>query len=158
MLSVRSLLHACCSAASNSWQPCGLQPARLLSMGFSRQEYQNGLPFPPLGNLPDPGIELASLASPALAGGFFTTEPPGKARYLPHKSKLNLNGSVLLSLAILPTFYLKEMEHYTKDIEKLPQSRSHFIFLIQLMLHTGPMLKVYCKRILTLSPFQSACH
>ena len=36
------------------------------------------MPFPPPGNLPNPGIKPASLRSPALAGGFFTTEPPGK--------------------------------------------------------------------------------
>ena len=42
-------------------------------MGFPRQEYQSGWPFPPPGDLPDPGIKLAF---PALAGGFFTTEPP----------------------------------------------------------------------------------
>ena len=47
-----------------------------LSMEFSRQEYWNGLPFPPLGDLPKPGTEPTSPASPALAGGFFTTEPP----------------------------------------------------------------------------------
>ena len=46
-----------------------------LSMGFSRQEYQSGLPFPSPRDLPDPGIEPSS---PALAGGFFTTESPGK--------------------------------------------------------------------------------
>ena len=44
-----------------------------LSMGFSRQEYWNGLPRPPPGGLPNPGIELASLMSPALTTGFFTT-------------------------------------------------------------------------------------
>ena len=44
-----------------------------LFMGFSRQEYWSGLPYPPPGDLPDPGIETASLMSPALAGGFFTT-------------------------------------------------------------------------------------
>ena len=49
-----------------------------LSMGFSRQEYQSGLPFPPPGGLPHPGIAPASPASPALGGRFFTTEPPGK--------------------------------------------------------------------------------
>ena len=42
-----------------------------LSMGFSRQEYWSGLPCPPPGALPDPGIERVSLRSPALAGGFF---------------------------------------------------------------------------------------
>ena len=49
-----------------------------LSMWISRQEYWSGLPFPSPGDLPDPGIEPESLVSPALAGGFFTTEPPGK--------------------------------------------------------------------------------
>ena len=42
-------------------------------MGFSRHEYWSGLPFPPPGDLPNPGIETASLPSPVLAGGFFTT-------------------------------------------------------------------------------------
>ena len=41
-------------------------------MEFPRQEYQCGLPLPPPGALPDPGIEPRSLVSPALAGGFFT--------------------------------------------------------------------------------------
>ena len=49
-----------------------------LSMEFSRQEYWSSLPFTTRGDLPDSGIEPVSLASPALAGGFFTTEPPGK--------------------------------------------------------------------------------
>ena len=44
-----------------------------LSMGFSRQEYWSGLPFPPQGDLPDPGIEPVSLMSSALAGRFLTT-------------------------------------------------------------------------------------
>ena len=43
-----------------------------LSMGFSMQEYWNGLPCPPPGDLPDQGIEPMSLMSPALAGWFFT--------------------------------------------------------------------------------------
>ena len=51
-----------------------------LSMGFSRQEYWSGLPFPPPGDLPDPEIEPTSPASPALAWGFFTTETLGKPR------------------------------------------------------------------------------
>ena len=44
-----------------------------LSVGFSRQENWSGLPLPPPGDLPDPGIEPVSLAALALAGGFFTT-------------------------------------------------------------------------------------
>ena len=46
-----------------------------LSMGFAKQEYWSGLPFPPSEDLPDPGLKPRS---PALAGRFFTTEPPGK--------------------------------------------------------------------------------
>ena len=52
-----------------------------LSMGFSTQKYWSGLPFPPPGNLPNPEIEPASPVSLALAGGFFTAEPPGKFLY-----------------------------------------------------------------------------
>ena len=48
-----------------------------LSMGFPRQEYWNDFPFPSPGDLPNPGI-----TSPALAGGFFTSEPPGKPSHI----------------------------------------------------------------------------
>ena len=50
-----------------------------LTMGFSSQEYGSRLSFPPLGDLPKPGIEPESPEAPSeLAGGFFTTEPPRK--------------------------------------------------------------------------------
>ena len=49
----------------------------LLSMGYPRQDYWSGLLFPSPGDLPDPGLQSAS---PALAGGFLTTEPPGKPK------------------------------------------------------------------------------
>ena len=52
-----------------------------LSMGFSRQEYWSGLPCPPPGDLPNPGIEPASLASPTLSGRFFTTSTTWKAQF-----------------------------------------------------------------------------
>ena len=60
---------------SDSMRPYGLTVAREapLSMGFSRQEYWSGLPGPPPGDLPDPGIKPTSLMSPALAGEFFPT-------------------------------------------------------------------------------------
>ena len=48
-----------------------------LSMGFPRQEYWRGLPFTSPGDLPNPRM---SPVSPALAGGFFTAEPPGKPK------------------------------------------------------------------------------
>ena len=56
---------------SNSANPWTVACQTPLSMGLSWQEYWNGLPFPPPGDLPDPGIEPAS---PALASGFFTTK------------------------------------------------------------------------------------
>ena len=49
-----------------------------LSMVFPKQEYWSGLPFPSPGDIPSTGIELAS---PGLAGGFFTAVPPGKPRH-----------------------------------------------------------------------------
>ena len=71
--------HACMPSRSvaTPWTTAHQAP---LSLGFPRQEYCHGLPIPPPGDLPDPGIEPESPASPAMAGGFFTTEPPGKPR------------------------------------------------------------------------------
>ena len=57
-----------------------------LSMGFSRQEYWSGLPFPTPGDLPDIGIELASPVSPALQVDSLPAEPLGKTLYLPSAS------------------------------------------------------------------------
>ena len=66
-----------------------------LSMKFSRQEYWSGLPFLTPGDLPDPGTER--LASPALAGGFFTTVPLGKPlRQYRHEKVPSLNLEVEL--------------------------------------------------------------
>ena len=59
-------------------------------MGFPRQEYWSGLPLPTLGDLPSPGIEPESLMSPTLAGGFFTTEPPGRILIKGRRSKEEL--------------------------------------------------------------------
>ena len=59
---------------------CDPMDCRLPGSSVSSKEYWTGLPFPPLRDLPHPGIEHASLASTALAGGFFTTEPPEKHR------------------------------------------------------------------------------
>ena len=53
-----------------------------VSMGFSRQEYWSGLPFPLPGDLSDPGIEPKSLMSLALAGRFFTTSSSWEAHVI----------------------------------------------------------------------------
>ena len=71
-------VHACSIASfmSDSLWPCGPQGQAPPSRGFSRQEYQSGLPCPSPGNLPNSGIETMSLTCLALAGGFFTTKSP----------------------------------------------------------------------------------
>ena len=61
------------------WTPWAVVLQVPLGMGFPRQEYWSQLPFLSPGDLPNPGIELVSLVSPALAGGFSTTELPGKS-------------------------------------------------------------------------------
>ena len=66
-----------------------------LSMEFSRQEYWSDLPFPPPGDLPDPGIKTLS---PALEGRFFTTAPPGKLVNLLDGDKDSLFDQTLLGL------------------------------------------------------------
>ena len=58
------------------------------SMGFSRQEYRSGLPFPSPDDLPRLGTELASPEFSALVGGFFTTEAPAKPIYHPAQHKV----------------------------------------------------------------------
>ena len=75
-----SLCHAAADVRSVSrcptlWPPWTVAHQAPLSTEVSRQEYWSVLPFPTPEDLPDPGIEPTS---PALAGIFFTTEPPGK--------------------------------------------------------------------------------
>ena len=78
-----------------------------LSMGFPRQEYWSGLPFPSPGYLPNLGIKPASPASPALAGRFFTTELPGKPSLgyslsrLPEKSSFHFASPCFCHCSLL---------------------------------------------------------
>ena len=67
-----------CSVVSYSETPWAAAHQAPLSMGFSRQEYWYGLPFPSPGNVPDQGIKPVS---PALAGRVFIPEPPEKPRH-----------------------------------------------------------------------------
>ena len=75
MLSLFSRVQLCAT-------PWTIGPQAPLSMEFSRQEYRSGLPCPPPGHLPNPGIKPASLMSPALAGGFFTISATWEAQSL----------------------------------------------------------------------------
>ena len=74
-----AICYCCCCCLVAKSCPTLCDPLELahqapLSMGFPRQEIWNELPFPSPGDLPNPGI---GLTSPALADGFFSTEPPG---------------------------------------------------------------------------------
>jgi len=76
-----------CSVILDSVTSWTVTPQAPLSVEFPRQEYWCGLPFPSPGDLPNPRIELAS---PALAGRFFTAVPPGKPQNnmeFPQKTK-----------------------------------------------------------------------
>ena len=70
--SLAIFIFICCCWGDKSC-PILCDPARLLSLGFSRQEYWSGLQFPSPGGLP---VTRIKPMSPALAGGFFTAEPP----------------------------------------------------------------------------------
>ena len=73
---------AACLVVSDSVTPWPAALQAPLSVGFSRQEHWSGLPFPPPGDLPDPGVEPASLTSAALAIGLFTASATWEAQFL----------------------------------------------------------------------------
>ena len=80
------------SCPTLSW-PHGLQPTRLLcAWGFSRQEYWNGLPCSPRGDLPNPGIKPKS---PALQVDSLPSEPPGKHREIKSLIYINFQQDII---------------------------------------------------------------
>ena len=117
-----------CSIVSDSFDPMGYNPPMSTSMEFSRQEYWSGLPYIPPGCLPDPGVELASLASPAPAGRFFNTAPPGKPNVCAHAyihSRLNLRrlhlsfGTIVISQEITGFYFIVLRVHISMSWSKL---------------------------------------
>ena len=84
-------------------------------MGFPRQKYWSGFPFPPPGDLPDPGIEPMSLA---LAGGFFTTEPPGKLYMWNLKKKKKKSDTYELILQNRNMYFTKQKYVYSQTNKK----------------------------------------
>ena len=75
-----------------------------LSIGFSRQEYWSGLPFPFPGDLPNPRIKPRS---PALHADALTSEPPGKPQPLLIKSTHNVPGTIQKYMVYITTFNIK---------------------------------------------------
>ena len=115
-ISTKELLNMACamlsrSVTSNSLQPLGLQPARLLCpWGFSRQEYWSGLPCTPPEDLPKPGIQPRS---PTLQADSLPSEPPGKP-------KNTRAGSLSLLQRIFPTQELNwDLLHCRKILYQL---------------------------------------
>ena len=100
-----------------------------LSQVFPRQEYWSGLPFPSPGLLPHRGIEPMS---PVLAGGFFTTEPPGKPKYdVSRDWKLFLGPCLLLLMGNFPPpqstreifWHKSKPSHWKTRLSNLPAYR-----------------------------------
>ena len=90
---------SCVRLSVTPWTAARQSP---LSMGFPRQKYWSWLPCPPPGDLPDPGIKSTCPGSPALAGGFFTTEQPHNASV--HQLLLHgLNCVGFVSMVQAPT-------------------------------------------------------
>ena len=85
---------SCVQLSATPWTIARQAP---LSVGFSRQEYWSGLPFPSVGDLPEPGIEPKSSA---LTGRFFTAAPPRK----PYTMYFQIADGVFSDLGIFATF------------------------------------------------------
>ena len=108
----RESKSVCLSVMSYSVTPWTVAHKAILLMEFSRREYWSGLPFPPPGGLPDPGIKPASLEPPELAGGFFTTKLSGKPLTLYTQCYANIRNMnqihqlfpLALSTLFLPDF------------------------------------------------------
>ena len=100
------------------------------SMGFSRQEYWSGLPFPSPGDLPNPGIEPGS---PALKVDALTSEPPGKP---------NTKGALVLEKTLESPLDSKEI----KPIN--PKGNQPWIFIGRIDADTeAPVLATWCKEV-----------
>ena len=80
--------------------------------GIFRQEYWSGLPFPPAGDLPGPGIEPSSLVTPALTGVCFATVPPGKISHIfifIHKYRASLVAQMVKNLPAMRETWVQSL-------------------------------------------------
>ena len=113
-----SLIYQSWKSLSHVWlfaTPWTVAHQALLCMGFSRQEYWSGFPCYPSGDLPKPGIELESLTSPALAGGFFTTSTTWEAHITNPQAQPSNLWHYIFETHILLYFYVnsnQKMPHW----------------------------------------------
>ena len=118
------------------------------SMGFSRQEYCSGLPFPAPGDLSDPRIEPVS---PTLAGRFFTAEPPGKP--IPNASSVQLSCSVMSRSVVSPMdssmpglpvhYHLPELVKPMSTESMMPSNHLILCHSFLLLLLIFPSIKIF---------------
>ena len=117
-----------------------------LSLEFPRQEYWSGLPFPSPRDLPNPGIEPTSWVSPALAGGFFTTEP-----FLfnsKQMSLLSLPQSRQLTTPTVSTWNPCSLAPMTQQSPGFPALSSSAVpSTLTLVLHLVAMMDLHSSRL-----------
>ena len=99
-----------------------------LFMGFSRQEYCSVLPFPSPGDLPNPGIKPASFMSPALAGGFFTTNATWEALSILVHWFLKCQCSLLLSSVWPHALYFDSWTEHSRFLCNIALESIRFYF------------------------------
>ena len=115
-----------------------------LSMGFSRQEYWSGLPRPPTGYLPDPGIKSMSLIFPVLAGGFFTISATGEAlSTLARFLKKGMPPKLLKSVR-LATYSTGERNKYIGFKKHIFRVIYHHAYLQMFYLNSKMILQLKC--------------
>ena len=102
------------------------------SMGFSRQEYWSGLPFPSPGDLPDPGIKPGS---PTLQADALTSEPPGKPMGTPFLGVLALHKGIIPDFSFFPFYPHQVSITYSLNVteNKINSIKSPILHMISIM-------------------------
>ena len=116
-------VHSIAQSCLTPCDPMNCSPPSSSVPGIFQAGILVRIPFPTLGDIPQPGIEATSLESPALAGGFYTTEPPGKPK---------IQGQRCKSLS-----EFKAVAPVSPDTQK---GYTILIFLVVLLLLVGVLL------------------